>query len=135
HVMLDVPPLIDRRRFLQLMSASLALANSACARRPLEPIVPYANEPEGMLTGQPEFYATALTQGGYAHGVLVENNMGRPTKIEGNPAHPASLGATSAIEQGRILELWDPERSHSVLQRGEIATCDSLVTMLVDQGS
>jgi molybdopterin-containing oxidoreductase family iron-sulfur binding subunit len=133
--MLDGPPLIDRRRFLQLMSASLALANSACARRPLEPIVPYANEPEGMLTGQPEFYATALTQGGYAHGVLVENNMGRPTKIEGNPAHPASLGATSAIEQGRILELWDPERSHSVLHRGEIATWDSLTTMLVDERS
>jgi molybdopterin-containing oxidoreductase family iron-sulfur binding subunit len=131
--MLDVPPLIDRRRFLQLMSASLALANSACARRPLEPIVPYANQPEGMLTEQPEFYATALTQGGYAHGVLVENNMGRPTKVEGNPAHPASLGATGPIEQGRILELWDPERSHALLRRGEITTWDSLTTMLVDR--
>src|SRR5581483_6587394 len=60
------------------------------------------------------------TRAGYAHGILVESQMGRPTKIEGNPHHPASLGSTGAIEQGRILELWDPERSRACLHRQQI---------------
>ena len=128
--MLDVPPLIDRRHFMQLMAAALALAEGGCVRAPPEPIVPYAREPEGLLDGLPLYFATALTRGGYAHGVLVESQMGRPTKIEGNPAHPASLGSTGPIEQGRILELWDPERSRSCLQRGEIVSGDALVAHL-----
>ncbi|MBV8910402.1 MAG: molybdopterin oxidoreductase, partial [Gammaproteobacteria bacterium] len=120
--MLDLPPLIDRRRFLQLMSAALALAEGGCARSPIEPIVPYANQPEGLVAGVPLFFARILTQGGYAHGVLVESRMGRPTKIEGNPHHPASLGSTGPIEQGRILELWDPGRSRACLHHGQIAS-------------
>ena len=128
--MLDVPPLIDRRRFMQLMAAALALAEGGCARAPPEPIVPYAHEPEGLLEGLPLYFATALTRGGYAHGVLVESQMGRPSKIEGNPAHPASLGSTGPIEQARILELWDPTRSRSCLQQGQIVSWQSLSSSL-----
>jgi Fe-S-cluster-containing dehydrogenase component len=124
--MLDLPPLIDRRRFMQLMAAALALAEGGCVRAPPEAIVPYAREPEGLLEGLPLFFATALTRGGYAHGVLVQSHMGRPTKIEGNPAHPASLGSTGPIEQGRILELWDPVRSRSCLRQGQIASWDAV---------
>ena len=128
--MLDVPPLIDRRHFMQLMAAALALAEGGCVRAPPEAIVPYAHEPEGLLDGLPQYFATALTRGGYAHGVLVECQMGRPTKIEGNPAHPASLGSTGPIEQGRILELWDPQRSRSCLKRGEIVSWDAVAADL-----
>jgi molybdopterin-containing oxidoreductase family iron-sulfur binding subunit len=124
--MLDVPPLIDRRAFMKLMSAALALSGAACSRKPLEPIVPYARAPEMQEGAEPLFFATALTRGGYAHGVLVETHEGRPTKIEGNPLHPASLGATGPIEQGRILELWDPDRSRAVLKRGTAASFEGL---------
>jgi molybdopterin-containing oxidoreductase family iron-sulfur binding subunit len=86
---------VSRRGFLQLMAASLALAGlSACTRQPTEKIVPYVKAPEGLIPGKPQFYATAVLFGGVASGVLVESHLGRPTKIEGNPQHPASLGAT-----------------------------------------
>ena len=128
--MLDLPPLMDRREFMKLMSAALALAAGGCAHPPLEQIVPYVDGQDQRDNGEPLYFATALTQGGYAQGVLVRSNMGRPTKIEGNPRHPASLGATSPVEQGRILELWDPERSRAVLHDGEIASWEELETML-----
>ncbi len=129
--MFDLPSLINRREFVRLMSAAVALASSGCARRPLEPIVPYATAPTAVTAGEPTYFATALTRGGYAHGVLVECNGGRPTKIEGNPAHPASLGATDAIEQGRILELWDPERSRAIRRGDDAATWNELRAMLI----
>src|ERR671934_2162827 len=77
-----------RRQFLKLMSASLALAGiGACTRQPPEKIIPYVRQPEDLIPGRPLFFATAVTLGGYAAGVLVESHMGRPTKIEGNPDH------------------------------------------------
>ncbi|HYX75056.1 MAG TPA: 4Fe-4S dicluster domain-containing protein [Steroidobacteraceae bacterium] len=130
--MFDLPPVIDRRECMKLMGAALALGSSSCARPPLEQMVPYLSTPEGMVPGEPLFFATALTRAGYAHGVLIESNSGRPTKIEGNPAHPASLGATGAIEQGRILELWDPERSRAPLDRGQISSWASFNATLLD---
>src|SRR4051812_44957461 len=76
-----------RRRFLKLMAASAALAGAGCSGPPAEPIVPYVRMPEQVVPGQPLFYATAFVRRGFAHGVLVESNMGRPTKVEGNPEH------------------------------------------------
>src|SRR3569623_746317 len=91
---------IARREFLKLMSASLALAGVAgCTREPQEKILPYVNGPQGQVAGEPRFYATANVVGGFATGVLVESNMGRPTKVEGNPLHPASLGGTDVFAQ------------------------------------
>jgi molybdopterin-containing oxidoreductase family iron-sulfur binding subunit len=113
----------DRRDFLKLMGASLALAGlSACTRQPVEKIVPYVRPPEEFVPGQPLCYATALTLGGLATGVLVESHMGRPTKIEGNEKHPASLGATDAFSQAAILTLYDPDRSQVVVNSGRIST-------------
>jgi MoCo/4Fe-4S cofactor protein with predicted Tat translocation signal len=84
---------VGRRQFLQLAAASLALAGlGACTRQPLEKIVPYVEPPEKIVPGKPRFFASALPLDGFAHGVLVESHMGRPTKIEGNPDHPASQG-------------------------------------------
>src|SRR2546426_535412 len=114
---------LARRRFLQLAAASLALAGlSACPRQPLEAIVPYVKRPEEIVPGRPGFFATAATLGGYATGLLVESHEGRPTKIEGNPDHPASLGATDAFAQASVLGLYDPDRSQLLLELGQIRT-------------
>ncbi|HEY1888917.1 MAG TPA: 4Fe-4S dicluster domain-containing protein [Steroidobacteraceae bacterium] len=128
--MLDLPPLMDRREFMKLMSAALALAAGGCAHPPLEQIIPYTDGQDATDSGEPLYFATALTENGYAQGVLVRSNSGRPTKVEGNPRHPASFGASSPIAQGRILELWDPERSRAVLHDGNITSWDELITML-----
>src|SRR4051812_18554502 len=115
-----------RRRFLQVMGASLALAGGACSGPPPEAIVPYVDLPPELADGAPLFYATAFVQAGYAQGVLVETHMGRATKVEGNVSHPASLGATGVHAQASVLELWDPERSQAVYQRDQLSTWDAL---------
>src|SRR5260221_4050732 len=107
----------SRRQFLKLTAASLALAGlGACSSRPAENILPYAKQPEQLVPGNPLYFATALTLGGYATGVLVKNQEGRPIKIEGNPDHPASLGATDAFAQAAILTLYDPDRGQTLSQ-------------------
>ena len=97
----------------------MALAGvTGCTRQPRETIVPYVNPPENAVPGKPQFYATAVPVGGMAQGVLVESHLGRPTKIEGNPDHPASLGATSVHSQASVLDLYDPDRSKNILHLG-----------------
>lgn len=115
-----------RRTFLKLMAASLALAGvTGCTRSPTEKILPYAKAPQNLVPGRPQFYATALQRSGYGLGVLVESNMGRPTKIEGNPEHPATQGATDSFLQAAILALYDPDRSQTITYRGIIETWDA----------
>ena len=116
---------IPRREFLKLMGASLALAGmTACTKQPLEPIVPYVSQPEEMIPGRPLFYATAFTLGGYASPLLVESHLYRPTKIEGNDQHPASLGGTDVFAQSSILGMYDPDRSETVTYLGDVRTKD-----------
>jgi MoCo/4Fe-4S cofactor protein with predicted Tat translocation signal len=125
------PDAFSRRHFLKLMGASLALAGlTACSGQPPEAIVPYVEAPEGFVPGTPLFYATAMLLGGYAAGVLVESNLGRPTKIEGNPDHPASLGATDAITQASILTLYDPDRAQTVTRQGQSSSWNAFLTEL-----
>ena len=103
------------------MGASLALAGmTACTKQPLEPIVPYVKQPEELIPGRPMFYATAMTLGGYGSPLLVESHLGRPTKIEGNPEHPASLGGTDIFSQASILDLYDPDRSQTITYLGDV---------------
>lgn len=118
---------VDRRQFMKLMSASFALAGlGACTRQPEEKIIPYVRQPENVIPGEALYFATAMPLGGDAIGLLVENHMGRPTKIEGNPLHPASLGATDVLAQASILGLYDPERSRAVTRAGEIRPWSAL---------
>jgi molybdopterin-containing oxidoreductase family iron-sulfur binding subunit len=114
---------VSRRKFLSAMGASLGLAGvTACSRAPKEKIVPYAREPPEVRPGVPSFYATSMTIDGYAMGLLVESHEGRPTKVEGLPAHPDSLGATGPFEQAHVLTVYEPGRARSIRHRDVPAT-------------
>jgi MoCo/4Fe-4S cofactor protein with predicted Tat translocation signal len=121
---------VDRREFVKLMSASMAFAGLAACRNPEQSIVPYVRQPENFVLGKSLYFATAMTLGGYARGVLAESHEGRPTKIEGNPDHPATLGASDAYMQAAILGLYDPDRSQVVRRVGEISTYSEFVGAL-----
>jgi MoCo/4Fe-4S cofactor protein with predicted Tat translocation signal len=119
------PNSLSRRQFLTLMGASLALAGlTGCSVRPAPSVnlTPYVRAPEEVVPGRPLFFATAMTLGGAAVGLLVESHLGRPTKIEGNPDHPASLGATDLFHQASILTLYDPDRAQTVTYLGQTRT-------------
>ncbi|HYY13127.1 MAG TPA: hypothetical protein VE758_01695, partial [Chthoniobacterales bacterium] len=125
------PNELSRRRFLKLMGASVALAGaSGCTRNPPEHIVPYVKEAEEIIPGKPLYYASALTLGGYARGVLVETHEGHPTKIEGNPDHPASLGASDVFMQAELLTLFDPHRSKAIINAQQVSTWEALAAEL-----
>jgi molybdopterin-containing oxidoreductase family iron-sulfur binding subunit len=121
---------MTRRNFLQLMGAGLAMAFFSGCRKPLKEIIPYNKAPEEIIPGKPLFYASALPWGGYGRGVLVENHTGRPTKIEGNPQHPDSLGAADVFLQAATLSFYDPDRSQSITENGNAQTWDAFVSFL-----
>jgi MoCo/4Fe-4S cofactor protein with predicted Tat translocation signal len=122
---------VSRRGFLKVMGASMALAGmTGCVRLPLEPIVPYVRQPEDVIPGRPQFYATAMTLGGYASPLLVESHLGRPTKIEGNDRNPASLGGTDIFAQAHVLGLYDPDRSQSVVSMGDQRSWQSFLSAI-----
>ncbi len=122
---------VSRRGFLKVMGASLGLAGmTACTKLPLEPIVPYVRQPENIIPGRPQYYASAVTLGGYANPVLVESHLGRPTKIEGNDQHPASLGGTDVFTQASILGMYDPDRSQSVVSMGDQRSFPSFLSAI-----
>lgn len=119
----------SRRNFIKIMGASLALAGlSGCVIQPQEKIVPYVSQPEDVIPGKALFYATAMTLGGVATGLLAKSNEGRPTKIEGNPDHPGSFGATDVRAQAALLDMYDPDRSQEVTYRGTSKTWQNFMT-------
>ncbi|MFP6581854.1 MAG: TAT-variant-translocated molybdopterin oxidoreductase [Candidatus Hydrogenedentota bacterium] len=122
---------VSRRNFLQVMGASLALAGvtAGCSRQPNETIHPYVRQPEEFIPGKPTYFASTHVNGGYANGVLIESHMGRPTKVEGLPLHPASLGRTNAQTQASILDMYDPDRTKTVEHNGGAAAWDDFVAM------
>jgi MoCo/4Fe-4S cofactor protein with predicted Tat translocation signal len=118
---------VSRRGFLTIMGATAALAGVAGCRKPLEKIIPYVVQPEEVIPGIAQHYATTLPFGNDAYGLLVECHEGRPTKIEGNPRHPSSLGGTNRFLQAAILDLYDPDRSRRVFKDGADSSWDEFV--------
>ncbi|NBX16902.1 MAG: 4Fe-4S dicluster domain-containing protein [Proteobacteria bacterium] len=122
---LEVTPGVDRRKFLGIIGASAAFAGltstAGCIRKPVEKILPYNKRPEDLIEGKPQYYASAGRFGGSVLGLLVTSYEGRPTKIDGNPTHPLSMGATNTFAQAAILDLYDPDRSQNVLKAGVTA--------------
>jgi molybdopterin-containing oxidoreductase family iron-sulfur binding subunit len=115
----------SRRNFLQLMAASMGLAGLTACRRPVEKILPYGKSVEGVVMGNSLHFATAMPFNGRALGLVVESFDGRPIKIEGNSNHPASRGAATSMAQASVLNLYDPDRSKEVLERGKAATWEA----------
>src|SRR5687767_1286484 len=113
---------------MMLLGASLSFAGLAGCRRPVEEIVPYVNAPEEIVPGIPRYYATTMPFRRSAYGLIVESHEGRPTKIEGNPSHPSTVGASSSLVQASVLGLYDPDRSQSVTQKGARKSWTDFVT-------
>jgi MoCo/4Fe-4S cofactor protein with predicted Tat translocation signal len=119
---------VSRRNFIKVMGASLALAGlSGCVIQPPEKVVPYVKQAEEYIPGKALYYATAMTHGGTATGLLARSNDFRPTKLEGNPSHPQSLGATDVLTQAALLGMYDPDRSQEITYRGEPKTWGEFV--------
>ena len=114
----DRPSGASRRDFLRIMGASMAMAGLSACRRPVEQVLPYTRQPEEIIPGEPLYYATGMPYRGVLRPILVKSHEGRPTKIEGNPEHPMSWGATGGFEQASILNMYDPDRSQRVLRQG-----------------
>ncbi len=110
---------VSRRGFLKVMGASLALAGLAgCTKQPDEPIYPYVKQPEDLILGKPMYFATAYPFPTGAIPVLIKSDAFRPIKVDGNPEHPMSKGKSDAFTQATLLDLYDPDRSQHVLNRG-----------------
>jgi molybdopterin-containing oxidoreductase family iron-sulfur binding subunit len=109
----------SRRSFLRYLGASLALAGGgvACRGKGAQASLPYSRQPPEITPGVPLFYATSSVLNGYATGLIVETHEGRPTKVEGNPEHPASLGASGHLDQALILQLYDSDRARMLRER------------------
>jgi molybdopterin-containing oxidoreductase family iron-sulfur binding subunit len=113
---------VSRRGFLKLMGASMALAGLAgCTKQPDEPIYPYVKQPEDLILGKSNYFATAhpFPTGGIP--LLVKSDAFRPIKVDGNPDHPYNLGSSDVFTQGTLLDLYDPDRSQHALLRGNAA--------------
>jgi Fe-S-cluster-containing dehydrogenase component len=122
---------LSRREFMEWTSGMVAvLGASACTRMPQQKIIPYTKQPERIIPGKPLFFATSMSVGGRAIGLLVESHMGRPTKVEGNPDHPASLGTSDLFAQASVLSLYDPDRSQSLVSEGDLVFWTSFVAKL-----
>jgi molybdopterin-containing oxidoreductase family iron-sulfur binding subunit len=124
----ELPDGITRRELMMLVGASLSLAGLAGCRRPVEEIVPYVAAPEDVVPGIPRYYATTMPFRRSGYGLVVESHEGRPTKIEGNPSHPSTLGASSSRVQASVLGLYDPDRSQSITQKGARKSWTDFVT-------
>jgi molybdopterin-containing oxidoreductase family iron-sulfur binding subunit len=109
----------SRRTMLKIMAASFGLAGLAACSRPEYRLAPQARGREDYIPGAPYNYTSAFALGGHASGVVVQTYEGRPTKIEGNPDHPTSLGAATALAQASVLGVYDPDRSKLVLDGGK----------------
>jgi molybdopterin-containing oxidoreductase family iron-sulfur binding subunit len=125
---------LSRRKFMKLAGASMALAGltlTGCRRWPMEKVVAHNARPEGIIPGVPETYASMLGRGGVAHGLFVTSFDGRPIHVAGSPLHPISgdparydggkgrlkVGSADPYTLASILDLYDPDRSRSVIQR------------------
>ncbi|MGK9067325.1 TAT-variant-translocated molybdopterin oxidoreductase [Stutzerimonas chloritidismutans] len=130
-----IAPEMDRRRFLQLMGASMALAGLAgCGQEP-EQGVTYVKQPEHIIAGQARWFASAVPFAGYAQPVLGRTHVGRPTKLEGNPDHPVSQGAATAFTQAAILQLYDPDRSQAPKHEGHSSTWNAFQRTAIEQAT
>lgn len=127
---IEAPSKMSRKKFLSIMGASIALVTMSGCRKPVQKIVPYIDQPHGVIPGIPKHYATAMPFGLNSFGVIVENHEGRPTHLIGNKNHPSSLGSTNGFVQASILDLYDPDRSKLIRNNKNRSNWKKFVNML-----
>ena len=120
----EVAETMTRKKFLSLMGASMAMAGLVGCRKPAQKILPYVNAPEDIVPGIPNYYATTMSMGLNAYGVIVESHESRPTHIEGNENHPQSKGSVNSFVQASVLDLYDPDRIKDPLYNLKESTID-----------
>lgn len=125
----DAPTGHNRRHFMQLLGASMAMAGLAACRRPVEYIMPFSDRPEELIPGVPLQYATAMNFRGIARPLLIKSYDGRPVKVEGNPEHPDASRSSGVFEQASLLQLYDPDRSKTILRTGSSAEFSDFVAL------
>lgn len=130
----EPPTGLLRRELLQMLGISLAIAAGGCFRTPTEDLVPYGERPKDIVPGVPLHYATAFSMNGYGMGLVVESHQGRPTKVEGNTEHPASLGAANIWTQALTAQLYYPYRLKAYLHRGAPMAKDAFIRAQVERG-
>jgi molybdopterin-containing oxidoreductase family iron-sulfur binding subunit len=141
HAMQEFPGLaaalaepLGRRQVLRLMAASIVLSGLAgCDSKYGGNLIPAVSIPPNIIPGLPNYYATAHVLDGYASGVVVKHIMGRPVKVDGNPEHPASLGAIDVYAQAQLLDFYDPDRAAEISRRGNPADRANLDAALSEQ--
>ncbi|MGA2052182.1 MAG: TAT-variant-translocated molybdopterin oxidoreductase, partial [Opitutales bacterium] len=120
---------VNRRHFLKIMAASFGLAGlglAGCRQQTLH-LLPYSKQPERLIPGVPIFYASSLPGPEESLPLIVETHDARPTKIEGNPSHAATGGATDIFAQASVLDLYDPDRAQrSSALDGTVLTPDEV---------
>jgi molybdopterin-containing oxidoreductase family iron-sulfur binding subunit len=128
-----IMPILGRRAFLKIMGAPLLLATlSGCGEERSDLALPYVNQPEEITPGEPRYYATAVLFEGYAQPMLATTYSGRPTKLDGNPDHPITMGRSDAFMQAAVLQLYDPDRSQGPAYRNEPTTWAAFERALVE---
>lgn len=121
-----------RRQFLKLMGASFALAGlTGCEKSPFVAALPYVDQPDAATTGVPRHYATAVTLDGFAQPVIATTYSGRPTKLDGNPDHPATGGRSDVFMQAAVLGLYDPDRARGPTRHRQPTTWKDVATAIV----
>ncbi|GFM30695.1 TAT-variant-translocated molybdopterin oxidoreductase [Novosphingobium sp. PY1] len=125
-------PDFDRRAFFKCLAGAVALAGlDGCERQPAEDSWPMPRMPEGGTPGSVRYYASAVELDGVGQPIIGKCRDGRPIKLEGNPDHPASAGATDAFTQAALLGLYDPDRSASPLKDETVADWDDVGAMML----
>jgi MoCo/4Fe-4S cofactor protein with predicted Tat translocation signal len=122
----------SRRDFLKLMGASMALAGiglTSC-RRPELHLVPFTKNVEWTIPGKFLYYATAMPRRTGGIPLVATTIDGRPIKLEGNPLHPASAGATDTFVQASILDLYDPTRAKRFVRDGKTSKREDFATYI-----
>ncbi len=107
---------VDRRDFMKLMGASIALTSAGCLRRPVEKIIPYNNRPVEITPGVANDYTSALFDGTAGMSLVVKTREGRPLFLKGNPQAPLQGSGLTPRASASVLSLYDPDRVRKPLR-------------------
>ena len=99
----------NRRDFLKYVGFSTAAASLAACEGPIIKSVPYVVQPEQIIPGISNYYATAIADGFDFRSILIKTREGRPIKVENNNETPV-LGDANARVHASVLSMYDIKR-------------------------